>query len=77
MYLSGQFFFETPHKVLKIKKKKKQTNQKESERRSEEKSGRVTEMHFPAIWRPKFQTKQAVKKLWAKTALDKSAWIKP
>ena len=40
MYLSGQFFFETPHKVLKIKKKnnKKQTrkSQKEGVKKSQE-----------------------------------------
>ena len=47
---------------------------------------RVSEIHLPVIWRPKFQNphrdgelsnQQLVKKLnlWGKTAVDKSAWI--
>ena len=49
MHLSCQLFFESPHKSLKFQEKS------EKERKSEEKSERVLEMHFTAIWRPKFQ----------------------
>ena len=41
----------------------------------------VSEMHLSANWKPKYRdrTKQAVKKLnlCGKTAVDKSAWVKP
>ena len=44
------------------------------------KSKSVLEMHFSAIWGPKFidLANKTVKKLnlWEKTAVDKSAWIK-
>ena len=50
MYLSSQLFCKTRHKTLKIPRKIRNC-----QRRSEEKSERVSEMHFPVILRPKFQ----------------------
>ena len=49
MSLSSKLFFEFAHKTLKF-----QDNQKRV-RKNEEKSKRVSEMHFSPIWRPKFQ----------------------
>ena len=49
MSLSSKLFFEFAHKTLKF-----QDNQKRV-RKNEDKSKRVSEMHFPPIWRPKFQ----------------------